>query len=182
MNIYEALKKLALKAVIAPDEAYEMRRIFRWYSRTFHTPLEEVEEIPIQKVLVHYFESEFENANEEQIEKFIRDMCESKEDKYKREMEEERLVVEDWLFLKSVEKTTKKPTNKENKLEDVVKATDRVTKAITSILKPRDKDATLPDDDTSLPPDVSISFSDDLDKDIEELDWSLFNKPKKPAK
>ncbi len=54
---------LALAAVLTPesDPEYFLRRVFRWYSREFHTPLHEVERLPIDDVFQHYYECRWED-------------------------------------------------------------------------------------------------------------------------
>jgi len=51
---------LALSSVEDPDWDYEYRKICRWYSATFSTPLERVEtELSVLHVLRHYYEDAF---------------------------------------------------------------------------------------------------------------------------
>ncbi len=67
MDIFEAVKINALSAVVKPDTDYQLRSIFRWYSKTFHTPLHTVQDIPLVEVLTAYFESSYEGMKEEEL-------------------------------------------------------------------------------------------------------------------
>lgn len=69
MNIYEAIRFAALRNVVKEgDLDYAMRKIFRWYSKTFHTPLHVVEELPTEYILQHYWESQYEDLDEQKLE------------------------------------------------------------------------------------------------------------------
>ena len=59
------LKVLAMHAVVESPLDYNLRYIFRWYSQTFNTPLTEVEELPLEDVLQHYWESQYEELEDE---------------------------------------------------------------------------------------------------------------------
>lgn len=179
MDYYKHLKILALKSVVEPDEEYELRRIFRWYSKTFATPLHIVEEFSLEHVLTNYFESQFEEKKEEEIFQIIQDLTEKDEDRRKKEMAEEKQAVEDFEFLRMVEKEAKDrpPKTAKETLKDVVTASKKLTNAFNSI-KTSDE-ADLPPA-KEIPSDVSISFSDDLEEEINKHDLSLFDKPKRP--
>lgn len=62
MNRFLAARLNALCAILHPewDPEYELRAIYRWYSRTFHTPLHQVAELPLDEVLQNYYEARFE--------------------------------------------------------------------------------------------------------------------------
>ena len=67
----KALKILCMHGVVHEPGEYSLRYIFRWYSREFSTPLTEVEDIPLEDVMRHYFESRYEDLEEEDREKEI---------------------------------------------------------------------------------------------------------------
>ena len=56
MDIFEAVKLNALESVVNPDSEYYLRFMFRWYSKTFHTPLHMVPDLPLVEVLTAYYE------------------------------------------------------------------------------------------------------------------------------
>ena len=51
-----AMQQIALAAVLSPDVDAVYRRIYRWYSKNFHTPLHEVMKLSEHDVLLAYFE------------------------------------------------------------------------------------------------------------------------------
>ena len=48
------------------DPGYLFRFIYRWYSREFSTPLHEVENLPTEDVLRHYFEVKYEDLSKDE--------------------------------------------------------------------------------------------------------------------
>jgi primosomal protein N' len=67
MELLEAIEISALKSVLQPDDDYFLRRIFRWYSEKFHTPLGEVADLPVEDVLQTYFECAFEHMTKRKL-------------------------------------------------------------------------------------------------------------------
>lgn len=67
MEIIEAVKINALNSVLNPDPEYQLRYMFRWYSKTFFTPLHMVPDLPLVEVLTAYFESSYENMKEDEL-------------------------------------------------------------------------------------------------------------------
>lgn len=101
------LKILALRSVIRPDEEYLCRKIIRWYSKTFHTPIIEVQKIPILDILQHYYEEQFEEleADPEKKEEFhniITELIETESQKADRLKKEAKENIDDEVFLKQV--------------------------------------------------------------------------------
>ena len=64
MNISD-YELLALEAVYRNTPEYFYRKVCRYYSKNFNTPLHEVEELAFSKVLQHYFEDVLESYNPE---------------------------------------------------------------------------------------------------------------------
>lgn len=56
---------LGAKAPDAP-EAW-LRSVFRWYSREFHTPLHVVPELPMEDILLHYYECLYDQYEDIEI-------------------------------------------------------------------------------------------------------------------
>jgi hypothetical protein len=56
---FRAIAVLAFKAVDSPDYEAFYRKVCRWYSKNFATPLQQVEEMADQYVLRHYFEDQY---------------------------------------------------------------------------------------------------------------------------
>lgn len=68
MNLWEAIRIQALQSVMKSSAEYEIRKLFRWYSKTFHTPLKEVEDLPLEQIVRDYWESQYENMDEGELE------------------------------------------------------------------------------------------------------------------
>lgn len=60
------IRDQALLTVSLEDPGYEYfyRKVCRWYSTTFHTPLHEVLNLPTPLIFQHYYESSFESLSE----------------------------------------------------------------------------------------------------------------------
>jgi hypothetical protein len=87
MDQIRALQIIALKEVLSENQSkdFQLRSIFRWYSKTFHTPLHVVEGLPEFDVLQAYFEDHYEtlnNSNEGQghIQKLLEDLSKTDEE------------------------------------------------------------------------------------------------------
>lgn len=121
MPLVKAIKLLALEAVISPKEDYFLRKVQRWYSRQFYTPLPEVEDLPIQDILLHYFECKYEDLKEaDDTSDWINEMIyatETAEEKRKREMTEESNEASDEDFLREV--MQEEQAKKANKIENI---------------------------------------------------------------
>jgi hypothetical protein len=95
LNI-DATKTKALKAIVKPDMAASLRRIFRWYSKTFSTPLHIVDDLPLEDILQAYFEDMYENMEAPLLEAEIATMSMSPAER-KALGEEEEEEEEDFL-------------------------------------------------------------------------------------
>ena len=72
-----------------PDvEAHFLRNVFRWYSKEFNTPLHQVIELPLVDVMLHYYECQYENMEEPQLEAERLRLTETEEDREAREKAE----------------------------------------------------------------------------------------------
>jgi len=59
MNLKQ-IKEIALANVSDPDYEYIYRMTCRWFSKTFHTPLQDVYNMSPDEVFLHYFETGYE--------------------------------------------------------------------------------------------------------------------------
>lgn len=71
MDLYEAIQQQAMLAVVHPDDDAWLRHAFRYYSKTFATPLHLVQQLPTEDVLRAFFEDVFEQMDEEAREERI---------------------------------------------------------------------------------------------------------------
>jgi len=102
VNTFLAHRLSALNAVLHPetDPEYELRRIFRWYSKEFNVPLPQVYDLPLDDVLQNYYEAKYEQMegaepdekDTDQRPYLIRErdfLCETPEERRLRIIEEE---------------------------------------------------------------------------------------------
>lgn len=99
MDLFKALQLVCIKSVTQPDGEYKLRRILRWYSKTFYTPLHIVETLPLENILIAYFESIYEEMEEEERQEHIQLLLETDEQRKARleNEEKERLSAQDFL-------------------------------------------------------------------------------------
>lgn len=88
MSIWEDSRLLALKDVLTGTAEYQHRRILRWYSRTFTTALHDVEQLPLEYVLQHYFESFWEKAEPDELEEARVEVIRTPEEQWNEQMRE----------------------------------------------------------------------------------------------
>lgn len=99
MNKYiDGIKIIALAGVIDPDDDAILRDIFRWYSQKFHTPLYKVEELPLDHVLLHWFECEYQEMEPQDRHNLAIELLETPEEKELR-MKSEQEDEEDFIRL-----------------------------------------------------------------------------------
>jgi hypothetical protein len=88
---------------LEPDGDYFLRKVFRWYSKEFSTPLHQVLELPLDDVLVNYWESQYEEMEENEITAAIRRLRETEEERAARELKEQEAIGADEAWLRQVE-------------------------------------------------------------------------------
>ena len=66
-NYFHYLQLKAFDNVFNPTDDYLQRKICRWYSKEYNTPLHQVLEMSFDNILTHYYESMFENMNSTQL-------------------------------------------------------------------------------------------------------------------
>jgi hypothetical protein len=106
---FRALQILALEAVLSEEYEALYRRICRWYSREFSTPLVEVEKMLEETVLRTYFEDVYStlkesgDKGEEKLDEIVQDFLSSQDksadaqaedDEWAKQMNEE--AARDW--------------------------------------------------------------------------------------
>jgi hypothetical protein len=98
----EYLRIIALRNVIKGDDEYFLRRVFRFYSETFHTPLHMVPDLPLDDVILTYYETHFEKLEPKDLETERLAVIESPEDLRARQMEEDRDDADVFETLKEI--------------------------------------------------------------------------------
>jgi len=97
--LYKSIQIKAIESVLDPDDQYSFRRICRWYSKTFHTPLQDVYNLDFEHVLSNYYESTFEeipynDLYDIAIEDFIPELAEQNNEdaeQYAKDLEAEQI-------------------------------------------------------------------------------------------
>ncbi len=165
MDLLKALQLKALRNVHLEDaeKDYSIRRIFRWYSKAFHTPLHEVDALPLMHILTAYFEEMYEEMHEEDRALEVRKLTETDEEKKAREAVEAANSDEKFLedaFLSDVAKTEQErlAQNKPHIVDGVQQKPNLVaTEERTLIAPPGDE------------PDIKMEFAspEDFEREIE---------------
>jgi len=105
---YDHLRAIALHGVVKDTDDFQLRSILRWYSKTFHTPLHEVDDLPLDHILTSYYESTYEDMKPPELEDAIAEILLSPEERKKRANEKARQDAEAEDYAKKVEKAQPK--------------------------------------------------------------------------
>jgi hypothetical protein len=108
----DKLELLAIKSIALKDPEYFHRRVCRYYSEKFHTPLMEVYELPWAFVFTNYLEHLVEaNNDKEDIYNLAIDIC------YPEKRVDEEEEIQDWIKRIEEEEEAKREARK-NKMEE----------------------------------------------------------------
>lgn len=104
MDMYESLQFLALSNVVReePTHEYTLRRILRWYSKTFSTPLHQVDALPLDQVLTAYYESHYEEMEHEQLQSEISRLLKTPEETKQEQTKQDITEAENYEFEKQM--------------------------------------------------------------------------------
>lgn len=166
LHYYEALRLKALMGVMHPDNdhEYRIRHIFREFSIKFHVPLHLVERLPLEEVLINYYEDKYENMEDEDLKSEIKLLLESRESFQARKREEDFQEAEAAQFAKFALDNDKKQKEK-------VKALNEIKPDIKIPFTKRAPETVFPKVDPNeplIPPDINIQFSTE-DINLDEL-------------
>lgn len=93
---YTLAQLQALHDIANKTDDYFCRKVLRWYSKTFHTPLHQTESLPWLPILQHYYEAHYEALPEKDLLDIITDsvpnLSQAKEDEF---LEFERRIIEE---------------------------------------------------------------------------------------
>ena len=170
MNWLRDLRLLAMHAVVKESGDYNLRYIFRWYSRTFHTPLHVVENLPIDDILQHYYEVEYENLTDPERVTEIEHLLLNPEALMKLRREEDAADADAYEFGKEAE--AQKPPEQlapadlpKNPIEErLQKVRDQFKPPAPAVIAGPETKLPIP----KLPPDVHIKFEDVQNPDIDD--------------
>jgi hypothetical protein len=165
MNVFEALSLRALRGVVSPTAESNQRYVMRWYSKTFHTPLHEVANLPIEDVWLAFYEERYSALEPQELKEEIALALETPEQKAEREAQEAQEAFSEAQFLKQTEeaaaksKVTPAPLGIPNLLDQV----------------PAKLAETKP---TDMPEDITMEFVEDPNEIAKLLDGGMANKTK----
>jgi len=107
----DQLEVLALKSVALRDPEYFYRRVCRYYSEKFHTPLTDVQELPWPFVFTNYLEHIIETNNgKEDIYNLAIDIC------YPERKVSEEDELQSWIKRIESEEEAKREAKKQKEL------------------------------------------------------------------
>lgn len=177
MELDQAIQLVALHAVLTKPQEYRIRKVCRWYSRTFSTPLNDVYALPLHDVFQAYWESQFEDMDAEELEDVRTELLETPEQRKARIREEERQAVEADEFARQVaEEELSKRTPDAPRLEDILRV-----KSEPIAPKMLESEPDLPPPQVA-PPDIKMVFVSDEDFEKEIEGFGLMSQPPKQSK
>lgn len=94
-------------AIVQPDGDAFLRRVKRFYSKTFNVPLPDVDDIPEEDVLVAFYEENFDSMTEEDRDEFLVDLLATPEERAAREKAHEKADERDEEFMKKLNEDVK---------------------------------------------------------------------------
>jgi hypothetical protein len=166
MDFFRALQAKALVGVLRPDHEAWLRHVYRWYARTFATPLHIVSELPLQDVVLAYYEEAFENMQDIERQHFLDLLTETDEERAERQAKEEgESASDDAFFAKlnaEVKAGMKKPAAKSKpKAAKPSKATSGLLVDRPKLPeKPKPLDPPEPPAELPELPEISMDFGD----------------------
>lgn len=107
MDYYHALQLRAMLAVQQPDAAAFLRHAQRFFSKTFSTPLLEVEALDEEFVLQAYYEEAFSQMDEDTRDEFLEKLLLSPEEREALEKKRDVMEEKDRAFMEQLNKDVK---------------------------------------------------------------------------
>jgi hypothetical protein len=168
LNFFTAERTVALRNVLLSLEErgsseYELRKIFRWFSTTFRTPLADVYDLPLDFVLEHFYETKYEDMDADQRDEERKLLSESEEDRRQRELIEDRTDYDNRQFELEAEEIAKKQEEEAKKSEKGEKlvAPDLPTPNFPTMMPDMKTDPFAPPKTTKIPPNITMKFVSD---------------------
>ena len=158
---------------------YQLRRVFRAYSEKFHTPLHVVEELPIEYVLLHYFEALYEEDEPKDMLAEIERIVRSPEETERMKIAEDEMDAISWRDVEEERKAAAKDAVA--KLDNLVK--DFARKNFPTPLKTAEETRVV---GNSPPPPkqhtegIKMRFVPEDEVDDEADSFGIFSQPAGP--
>jgi hypothetical protein len=170
MDQYRAIRLRALGAVVKPNKDYIIRKVLRWYSKTFFTPLAQVEDLPLEDVFQAFYEEKYAEMSEEEVEAERQELLTSDQDRYEQILAEEAEEAE--MFetgkLMAAQMRAKKALVATPQKGNIADIRHQVPGPIRSMEAPESE---LPSVPRELPPGISMTFvsESDFEQELETL-------------
>ena len=172
-DFIDGIRVRALRAAWKPDNDAVMRRIFRWYSEKFHTPLHQVEDLPVEDVLLVWFETQFEAMEVDERHNLAIHLLETEDERRHRlaEVDDSDAAFMQQASMTAAAQLKKKELKK--KVDGLRKDTAKTAKNARDKMAPR-----MPTRETELPSaepsqdEVVVSFADSAFEDVDFLPTS----------
>lgn len=179
MDQYSVIRLLALRSVVKPDADYIIRKTIRWYAKTFHTPIKDVEEIPLEDVFQAFFEERYEAMSREDLMQERENLLTTPEE-YRRRVEEEEAEEADMFVMSrlvAAEQAAKKKAEQAKTLEGLAK-----NPLQNSPLRREIPEATLGLGQgkmatETIPPNISMKFLSEEEFEAELTGFGLVDRP-----
>ncbi|NDC23764.1 MAG: hypothetical protein EBZ49_06500 [Proteobacteria bacterium] len=157
--------------------------MYRWYSRTYHTPLETAYELNKEDLMRIYFEDRYLEMREQDLEQEKSELLETEEERNERIAAEERAAFEADEFAQLVAEEEKKSSTSSS---SEIKAQHDPGSPLApappkneSMLGFVEKESNLPVP-TKLPPDITMTFVSEEELREELEGFGKMSQPKKP--
>lgn len=167
------------------DSDYELRQIFRWYSKTFSTPLHQVVELPLEDVLRAWYEEEFEGMKEEDLEQVVRERAISEERRRELDrLDDVRAARDHDDVAESQAHNAKLPKRLE---ETILPLQGALADLLRSVRDGREAElvpVTVQKPLPGLQPDIKMTFLDEreFEEELEKDSLGLFDDPRAKRK
>lgn len=175
LNFFNAMRTIALRDVLVGSSEYELRKILRWYSTTFRTPLHEVYDLPLEFVLQHFYEAKYEDMDPDDREEERKLLILTPDERRAKERIEDQERYEQHQFEQEAEAIAKKQEEEEAKKAakgEKLVAPDLPSVDFPTMMPDLKKDPLAAPAATKMPPNISMKFVSDeeMQKLINEAD------------
>ena len=144
----KSLEILAYREALSdkPSTEFSFRKLFRWYSKEFTTPLHIVETLPLFDILQHYYEAQAvalaDSKNDEgqlALQEKLLELCKTAEELEKEKLEKARSDVSERKIMAGMEQHNKTATSaaqlkKKKELEAKIQRDLKIAKELDKIM------------------------------------------------
>lgn len=168
------LRIQALRGVWKPDHDSTLRRVFRWYSEKFHTPLHEVPDLPLEDILLNWFEVHYEQMEPEEKHNLGLELLETPEERRKRESDDKN---SEESFIRLTQQMAERQRASKQLKTQVAEVKAALDKIVPQKAKPN-KETSLPSPKPANEEEITISYTDKPFDDDEDPMLPPLRKPK----